>query len=392
MMLPLCLRTRSFMRKPEIAWPLGLFLAARLFLSLLGCVLWFIGRVPTTSDPIARPYFDVFPVVKGASGILLGVWQRFDAIHYVRIATGGYSALDLFAFLPLYPLLVRLVGMLFGGNMLLGAIIVSNVACLFLLVVLHNSITDDDLGLDVAGRSLIYLVTFPTAFFLFAPYTESLFMLLCVIALREARCERWVLASLAAFAAALTRLAGVTLVLVLAVEMLRSVNWDPRRLGARSTLALFPAIGLSGLFAWHWWSQIPSMTELQRMFWGRFPALPWQGIVLTLQRIFSGRAMPVEYLDIVAILLMLGLGVIVVKRLPLHYSVFFWTNLLFNLFQVRTGQPLSGQARFCLTLFPAFVVLAQLGRSPWWNRMIFYPFLSLWIFWAGQFLIWGWVG
>jgi hypothetical protein len=217
-------------------------------------------------------------------------------------------------------------------------------------------------------------------------------MLLCVITLHEARRERWVLASLVAFAAALTRLAGVTLVLVLAVEMLRSVNWDPRRLGARSTLALFPAVGLGGLFAWHWWSQIPSMTELQSMFWGRFPALPWQGIGFAFQRILNGSALLVEYLDIVAILLMFGLGVIVVKRLPLSYSVFFWANLLFNLSQVRINQPLSSQARFCLTLFPAFIVLAQLGRSPRWNRVIYYPFVSLWVFWAGGFLVWGWVG
>jgi hypothetical protein len=388
----MCRRIRSFVRKPEIAWPLGVFLVARLFLSLLGCLLWFMGVVPTTSDPFARPYVDVVPVVEGASGIFLGVWQRYDAIHYLRIAAGGYSDLYLFAFPPLYPLLARLVGMLFGNNMLLGAIIVSNVACLIFLVVLCNSITNLGLDLDVSKRSLIYLVTFPTAFFLFAPYTESLFMLLCIITLREARRERWVVASLAAFAAALTRLVGVTLVLVLAIEMLWSVNWDPRGLGVRSALAFFPAVGFGGLFAWYWWSQIPSMTELQRMFWGCFLALLWQGIVLTLQRIFSGRAMPVEYLDLVAILLMFGLGVIVVKRLPLSYSVFFWTNLLFSLFQVRIGQPLSGQARFCLTLFPAFIVLAQFGRSPRWNRMIFYPFVSLWIFWAGFFLMWGWVG
>jgi hypothetical protein len=253
-------------------------------------------------------------------------------------------------------------------------------------------IADDGLGLDVARQSLIYLVTFPTAFFLFAPYTESLFMLLCVITLREARRERWILASLAAFAAALTRLAGVALVLVLAVEMLQRVNWDPRKLGVRLALVFFPAIGFGGFLAWHAWSEVPSITELQSMFWNRFPAFPWLGIVLTLQRILNGDALLVEYLDITVVLLMFGLGTIVIKRLPVSYSALFWASLLFNLSQIRIGQPLSGQARFCLTLFPAFIVLAQLGRSPRWNRIILYPSVVLWVFWAGQFMMWGWVG
>jgi hypothetical protein len=385
-------RTRSFIKEPRIAWPLGVFLAARLFLSSLGYVLWLTGMVPTTPDPVTRPYFGVPPVVDGSTGIFLGVWQRFDAIHYLRIATGGYSALDLFAFPPLYPWLVRLIGSLLSGNMLLGAMVVSNAAGLLLLVVLHDLITGDDLGLDVAGRSLVYLVAFPTAFFLLVPYTESLFMLLCVIALREARRERWAVASLAAFSAALTRLAGLTLVLVLAVEMLRCADWDPRRLGIRAAFVLSPAVGLGGFLAWHLWSGVPSITELQRMFWNRFPAFPWQGIVLTFQRLANGDALLVECFDIAVILLMVGLGIIVVKRLPLSYGVFFWANLLFNLSQVRFGQPLSGQARFCLTLFPAFIVLAELGRSPRWNRMILYPFVALWAFWAGQFILWGWVG
>ncbi len=385
-------RIRNFIRKPEIAWPVSLFLVTRSFLALLGYELWLSGIVHTTSESHARLYSGILPVVNGAAGVLLGVWQRWDAIHYLRIAAGGYTTPKLHAFPPLYPLLVRLVGTLFGGDMLLGGIIVSSVACFLLLVVLHKRITDDGFGLDVAKRSLTYLVIFPTAFFLFAPYTESLFALLCVVTLREARRERWVLASVAAFAATLTRVVGVVLIPVLAVEILRSVDWDLRRLGARLAAAFSPAIGFGIFLGWLAWSGVPSITELQSVFWDRFPAFPWQAIILAFQQIFAGEASPVEYLDISAVLLMLGLGVLVVKRLPLSYSVFFWVSLIFNLSQVRAGRPLSGQARFCVPLFPAFIVLAQLGRSPRWNRIIFYPSVILWAGWAGAFMIWGWVG
>ena len=385
-------RIRGFVRRPEIAWSLTLFLLTRLFLSLLGYELWSMGMVPEGPDPSVYFGYAVSPVGGGAAGVLLGVWRRWDAIHYLRIAAEGYSSVELFTFLPLYPLLVRLVGTVLGGHMLLGSMIVSSVACLLLLIVLHKLVTDEGLGLDVARRSLIYLVIFPTAFFLFVPYTESLFMLLCVVTLREARRERWLPASLAAFAAVLTRLVGVTLLFVLVIEMLRSVNWDPRRLGARLALASFPVIGFGGFLAWRAWAGVPGMSEALAALWNRVPAFPWQGIVLTLQRISTGDVWLAECFDFAVVLLMFGLGIIVVKRLPLSYGAFFWSGLLFNLSQVRLDQPLGGQGRYSLPLFPAFIVLARLGRSPRWNRIIFVVSVSLWVFWASVFIMWRWVG
>jgi hypothetical protein len=89
---------------------------------------------------------------------------------------------------------------------------------------------------------------------------------------------------------------------------------------------------------------------------------------------------------------MLGVGLLMVKRLPFTYVAFFWILLLFNLSQTRLTQPISSQARYALSLFPAFIVLAQLGRSPRANRLILYTSLALWLFLAGQFMMWGWVG
>jgi hypothetical protein len=141
-------------------WPVGLFLVARLALSGLGIALWQLGTVPTQPDPIARPYFGVEPVVHGLSGMLLGVWQRHDTIHYLRIAAGGYSSPDLTAYYPLFPLLVRLVGILVGGNYLLASLIVSNAAALLAIAVCYRLFCDE-LGEDAARRATAYLVFFP---------------------------------------------------------------------------------------------------------------------------------------------------------------------------------------------------------------------------------------
>ncbi|HYL27985.1 MAG TPA: hypothetical protein VEW74_09140, partial [Candidatus Nitrosotalea sp.] len=52
--------------------------------------------------------------VQESSHALLAVWGRWDAVHYLDIATQGYQGTDM-AFFPLFPALIRIVGAL-GGN------------------------------------------------------------------------------------------------------------------------------------------------------------------------------------------------------------------------------------------------------------------------------------
>jgi hypothetical protein len=384
-------RFRSALTHPQFYWPAILLVGARMALVAQAFWLWNLGRVPTTPDVELRPYYGVTPVVEGIPAVLFGVWQRFDAIHYLRIASHGYSAPDLPVFPPLYPLLVRVAGIFFGGDYLLGALVVSSVAS-FLLISLFMKIVAEEGYQDLTKRSAAYLFFFPTAFFLLAPYTESLFLLLALATFRETRRGRWAYASLAGLAAALTRLQGVLLTLVIATEMLRRRKWSLRQVGLPIVSALTPVLGYGFLTAWRLASGFSGITYLQSRYWHRVPTGPWVGILKTVDRICDGTALPIEHLDLGIVLMMLLIGVLVVRRLPAVYGVYFWSMMIFNLLQVRIGQPLSGQARFSVVLFPAFIVLAQLGGRAWVNRLVFYPSFLLWSFLAGQFMMWGWVG
>ena len=377
---------------PSTAAALGLFLAARLILSALGLALWQAGFVPTEPEAGTRPYFGVAPANRGLRGALLGVWQRFDSIHYQRIAENGYSSEDLSAFPPLYPLLSRAGGLLFGGDALAGGLLISNVACLLALIVLHRGLEQEGAPGAVAGRSLAYLLLFPTGFFLLAPYTESLFLLLVVICLREARRERWPAAAAAGFLAALTRLNGAMLSLALLVQALSQSRSSLRGLVARLLAAAAPASGLAAFLLWRDLAGFPSLAEVQLQHWQRLPALPWEAVLQTLQRFARGESQMIEALDLAVVLGMVALGVVVARRLPKPYAVYFWAMLLFALFQLRIGQPLSGVGRYSLALFPAFTILAWWGQRPWANRAILYPFIGLWLYLAGQYVLWGWVG
>jgi len=49
-------------------------------------------------------YFSIPPIENGIAAPLLGVWLRWDVVHYLRIVLFGYNQLDLTAFYPVYPL------------------------------------------------------------------------------------------------------------------------------------------------------------------------------------------------------------------------------------------------------------------------------------------------
>jgi hypothetical protein len=108
---------------------------------------------------------------------LLAVWGRWDAEHYLGIATNGYTGTEP-AFFPLYPLLIHLVGELTGSNLLAG-LLISNVASFFALLYLYK-LVEHEYNRHVAQRATFYVSIFPTAIFFSAVYTESLFFALTV--------------------------------------------------------------------------------------------------------------------------------------------------------------------------------------------------------------------
>src|SRR5215212_7469932 len=159
---------------------------------------------PALTHPIADP--------------LLAPLARWDSVWYLRIADGGYGDDPArAAFFPLYPVLVRGVGTLFGGShaaLLVAAYLVSLAAFLAALVLLYR-LTELELGRRLARPVLLLLALFPAAVYFGAPYSESLFLLLAVGAFYAARTGRWAWAGACAGLAAATRSAGLLLVLPL---------------------------------------------------------------------------------------------------------------------------------------------------------------------------------
>jgi Gpi18-like mannosyltransferase len=146
-------------------------------------------------------------------------WNHWDAENYVRIARFGYQTPYDVAFFPLFPLLIRVIALLLGGRGYLTiGILLSNGALLGAMILLYQLAVESG-GEQVARRTLLYLCIFPTAFFFFAAYNESLFLLLTIAVFLAVRRQRWWLAGLCGLLAAMTRSAGVLLVLPYLYEL-----------------------------------------------------------------------------------------------------------------------------------------------------------------------------
>ena len=149
---------------------------------------------------------------------LLEQWVRFDGIYFRALAEHGYAEASrivrvqqgfafLTAFFPLFPLLISLAAPLFGYDYTFAAVLVPQALTYLALVALFRLVALD-FSRRVAWLTLLSLVAFPTSFFLLAPYSETLFLLLVVVTFYFYRQRRFLPAGLAGVLASATRIMG----------------------------------------------------------------------------------------------------------------------------------------------------------------------------------------
>ena len=394
---------RAVPAQPAVRRSLIIFLAVRIFLSLWAIIALALNPLPAEPDEILRPYLGESPVTEGVAGLLLGPWQRFDALRYLRIAHQGYTVEDS-VFPPLYPVAIRALGdfltrglWLVGGNAqspavgyLLAALIISNLACLGSLILVYR-IAEAEMDSASATRTLVYFLLFPTAFFLMGAYTESVFLCLVLGSLWAARRGHPWLAGILGGLASLTRLTGWALVVPLSYEYLRQRDFDLRRLDWRILASLLPPLALASFLGWRWWIGLPPIGQVFADYWLNRVAWPGADLVAAVWYIITGQATFVLVFNLVCAGLLILTTPMVWRRFPTTYGLYMISLLLVTLMTYVEQRPLNALSRYTLAFFPTFMVLGQLGHRPWVNRLILYPSLVLFLYFVGQFFVWGWV-
>ena len=396
----------QWLKHPSVKRALIIFIVMRLFLVFWSFMALVINPLPEELDEVLRPYLGEPILDEGSSGLLLGPWQRFDTQRYLVIAREGYANKQNSVFPPLYPLAIRTVGKLFGGGStanLTAAILIANLACLGYLILLHH-IVSQEIGAKTATRTLVYLVLFPTGFYLFAPYTEPLFLLLTLGSLWAGKNGRFWLAGTLGFFASLTRLTGWILVVPLAYEVWQKKSEGRRAKSEERSLAyrlsplapLLPPLGLVSFIAYRWWAGLPPLSQMYQQYWFQTTNLPGSDIFRAVNTLFFGGPARANELislslDFAVLIFLIVTTVLVWQRLGRTYGLYSLMMLLFILLPTSELKPIYSFSRYALAFFPAFILLGMAGERPLINRLILYPSLLLYLYFSGQFFVWGWV-
>lgn len=372
----------------SIRYPALTFLAVRFLLSALVAVISLLFPSPPLPN---SGYLSVEPVHQGIEGLFLGVWQRWDAIWYQYIAEYGYGIDDgTLAFPPLFPMIIRIVAKVgLGGHYLMAGLLVSNVAFFLALIAAYRFVESEWNGL-LAQRTVLYLAIFPTSFFFFVGYTESLFLLCSIITLYQARKAHWLPAGLFAALATITRFSGILLVIPLVCEYLRrwrfKMRIEPQHLLA---LVLAPlALAAYSLWLCSWtgdpliWIHAHNQPPWLHTF-----SWPWNTLARGLWYTQSVN----NIIDLCFALAFIPLLIAGFRVLPLSLSLYAALMYGSFLFSPKSGAPLYAMPRLVLALFPSFVVMAMATAKPALRRATIVLFSSLLFLFAFLFTRWCWI-
>jgi hypothetical protein len=362
------------------------------------------------------------PFHSSVANALIAPAARWDSVWYLSIAHLGYYSRQSTAFFPLYPLLIRGGTALFGSAILIGALI-SLAAMLAGLVILYRLVALD-IGEREARVTVALLAFFPTAFFLSAVYTESLYLALSVGAIYSARLDRWAWAAFFGALAAATRSSGILILIPLALLYFYgprahtrakiATRWsDPRYGPARSIvwLGLVP-LGTVTYMAYLAFAHNDPLAPFQaeNVYWGRqfaglFGAV-WEAAKAVpgeVRGAWTGRSPAWGLHDPLTVadhgLIDLGFLLFALvgltaswRRVPFAYFAYTLALLAEGLSYPTQADALESLPRYVLVMFPIFIGWAVL-LAPRRNMRVAALALSavLLVVFSGLWSTWAWV-
>jgi hypothetical protein len=339
-------------------------------------------------------------------------WFQWDTISYLGIAIRGYRPDASIAFMPLYPWLIRFTAPLFAGNYLLAALVLSTIFCAAALILMYELFAAYYLQ-AIARDAVVMFLTFPTAFFLLAGYTESLFLLLVSGFWILARRKHWLWAAVCAGLASLTRLQGVILSAVMLWMMLVSLverpaespagqvhqvlgifrSWRGRMLEVNPTAWL--AVLIPPLFAatYQIWLKLAGYGTISgalQTYWRLRTVAPWTGFLLFLQRLPSHHFNYMDWIDLALFIVILIASLIGLRHLDSAFSLYVWLTIAVLFTRGTPPHLLASYSRYFLALFPLFLLPARLPFKYQRVSVLIFSF-SLHILLASIFLWGSWV-
>lgn len=283
----------------------------------------------------------------------LGNW---DGAHYLDIAKNGYREDYQYAFFPLFPLILRLISQV-TQNYFATAIFL-NLTATLLAISIFFKLVQLEFNKKIAEKSVIFLLAFPTSFYLLTAYSEGLFLLFVSLAFYFFKKDKFLYSVIFASLASATRLAGLAVVLALLFEILLN-----RKLKGKNWLILLAPSGFVSYCVYLYISVgDPFYFLTAQLHWLRTLSVPGMAIWDNLRIIsFPGFVFRYPTLAINLIFTIFGIGMVIrsFRFLPPLYGIYGIISLILPL----ATSTLMSMPRFLLPIFPIFVLMALIKNK-----------------------------
>jgi hypothetical protein len=364
---------------PRASGLVRIVLAALAFRILSACLGFLVNAI----FPLAqREQFTVF----GRTNHFWDAFARWDSGWFYGVARNGYAFVEggrsNLAFFPAYPMSMRYVGWLMGGDQqsdyFIAGIVVSWTAFVLAMVVLYR-LAQLELGDEAAAiRSTTYATVFPFAFFFGVVYSESLFLLGSVATFYAMRRSRWLLAGLAGALTTATRANGIFMLPALVVLL-----WPLRRdraallKGLGAVLLASAGYAAYSLFVYQLTgSPFEWRNSIVRWDWSPGSRMPWMPLWVAISNVLSDpygyltldpQAI-CDFLNAATAVLLFASTPFIIRRFGVP-GVAYATLIAINLAVPLSSGSLEGLGRYAAVLFPFSLWVASLPGAAKHHRI-----------------------
>jgi hypothetical protein len=316
-----------------------------------------LNRFNLKSDT-ASPWINSETTVQNQQWNIASLHSGWDSYWYLDIAQNGYvfngpEKLSNIVFFPLYPQLIKVASFVFGGNYVIAGWIVSMIFLLLSLIYFVKLIKEFHAEIK-PQLPLMFLLIFPTAFFLNSIYTESLFLFLSIASFYYALKKNFVLAGIFGFFAAITRITGLLLFVPLIWEYYK--NYKFQHIFNKKLLSIFLIpFGTFIFFIYHYVRFGDFLLFLKvESWWGRSFNINGEHFLSSANPAISNLI-----IDSCFVLFAFITTYFVFKKLRTSYGLYMLVTLLVAL---SSGTFMS-IGRYILVLFPIYILLASIKNQ-----------------------------
>ncbi len=316
-----------------------------------------LNRLNLSPDD-AYSWIPVEKYTQDQSWNVINMHARWDSNWYMDIVKNGYelrevASLSNIVFFPLYPFLIKMIAIMIGGNLILAGWIVSSIFLILACIILFHLVEKFHKEAN-PFLTVFLLLIFPTAFFLNAVYTESLFLFLSLLAFYFCLDRKYFYAGIIGLLAALTRVTGLLLFVPLVMQFFINEGFA-KDVYKKSTALLLIPIGTGLFFLFHWirFGDPLLFFEIESA-WGRSFHVNHDHFIFLTHAALANMSF-----DIIYVVFGLTVATYLVYRKQYPYAFYMVSTIGVA---VASGTLMS-IGRYILVLFPIFIVGASIKND-----------------------------